>query len=160
MHYSFLSKASRCSIQQGTEPLSAWFLCAHLFVFVVPCIFNSHPSLFPFAMRGSGIKPYCFHSISRHYQQQSDYWVHLAAGEWWRQLAVFSFTLPPILSSLLERIKWGLSVRNVPKPMCCLILLNVLMSTNTIGQQKGSDKKEHCIPEQLTTWASCRRRQI
>lgn len=112
MCYSFLSKASRCSIQQGRDPLRA-FSCVHTcFVFVVPCIFDSHPSFSPFAVRGSGIKPYCFYSISCHYQRQFDYWVHLAGREQWRQQAVFSFTLPPILSSLLERIKWGLSVRD------------------------------------------------
>ena len=111
--YSVLSKASRCSIQQGRGPLWAFFvvvLCAHLFV--VPCIFDSHPSFFPFTVIGSCIKPHCFYSISCHYQQQFDYWVHLVGGEQWRQQAVFSFTLPPILSSPLERIKWGLPVRD------------------------------------------------
>lgn len=120
------------------------FLCAHLFVFVAPCIFDSHPSLFPFAIRGSGIKPHCFYSISCHYQQQYDYWFHFVGGEQWRQQAVFSFTLPPILSSLLKRIKWGLSVRSAAKPMHRLILLEVLMFTNTRGhrakrvRQKGT----------------------
>lgn len=131
MCYSFLSKASRCSIQQGRGSYEHFFL----FVFVAPCIFNSHPSLFPFAIRGSGIKPYCFYSISCHYQQQYDNWFHFVGGEQWRQQAVFSFTLPPILSSLLKRIKWGLYVRNAAKPMPRLILLEVLMSTNTRGHR-------------------------
>ncbi len=120
----------------GERAFVSIFLCAHLFVFVVPCIFDSHPSFSPFVVKGSGIKPYCFYSISCHYQRQFDYWVHLAGGEQWRQQAVFSFTLPPILSSLLERIKWGLSVRDeahTAKPMPRLILLDVPMSTNTRG---------------------------
>lgn len=119
-------------------------LCAHLFVFVVPCIFDSHPSFFPFAVRGSGIKPYCFYSISCHYRRQFDYWVHLAGGEQWRQQAVFSFSLPPILSSLLERIKWGLSVRGdvrTAKPMPRLILLDVPTSTNTRGHGAKRGRK-------------------
>lgn len=138
MCYSFLSKASRCSIQQGERAFVSVFLFVHLFVLAVPCIFDSHPSFSPFAVRRSGIKPYCFYSISCHYQRQFDYWVHLAGGEQWRQQAVFSFTLPPILSSLLERIKWGLSVRDeahAAKPMPRLILLDVLMATNTRGHR-------------------------
>lgn len=35
--------------------------------------FHSHPSFSPFTVRGSGIKPYCFYSISCHYQRQFDY---------------------------------------------------------------------------------------
>lgn len=123
------------SKEEGLCELFFFFvLCAHLFV--VPCIFDSHPSSFPFAVIGSCIKPHCFYSISCHYQQQFDYWVHLVGGEQWRQQAVFSFTLPPILSSPLERIKWGLPVRDeahAAKAMPCLILLDVLMSTNTRG---------------------------
>jgi len=32
-----------------------------------------HPSFSPFAVRGSGIKPYCCYSISCHYRRQFDY---------------------------------------------------------------------------------------
>lgn len=167
MCYSFLSKASRCSIQQGRGPLWAFLLRVHLFVFV--CIWDSHPSFShpsfsPFVVRGSGIKLYCFYSISCHYQWQFDYWVHLAAWEQWRQQAVFSFTLPPILSLLLERIKWGLSLRDevhAAKPMPRLILLDVMMSTNTRGHRaKRGGLEGRRIPERLTTWSSCRRRQM
>lgn len=61
------------------------FLCAHWFVSVAPCFFDSHPALSPFALRRRVIKLYWFYSISCHYQQQYDNWLYLAAGEQWRQ---------------------------------------------------------------------------
>lgn len=83
MCYSFSSKASRCSIQQGMglrEPI--FFLYVHSCLCLWYHAFSTaiHPS-FPFAVRGSGITAYCFYSISCHYQQQFDYGVHLAGGE-------------------------------------------------------------------------------
>lgn len=115
------------------------FLCAHLFVSVAPCFFDSHPALSPFAIRRSVIKLYWFYSISCHYQQQYDNWLNLAAGEQWRQQAV---VLPPTFSSLLERIKWGLSIRNSETPLPPLVLLDTWCpQTPEHVEPKGSDKK-------------------
>lgn len=79
MRYSFLRRGpSRCSIQHGR-------LCEPRFCARTPaCVSGGvqffffslrQPSilLFPFAIRGSGIKPHCFYSISCHYQRRYDY---------------------------------------------------------------------------------------
>lgn len=72
----------------------------HLFFCALVCAFPTavHPSLAS-PVRTGAIKSHCFYSISCHYRRQFDYWVHLAAGEQWRQQAAFLFTLPPILST-------------------------------------------------------------
>lgn len=95
MHYSFLSKASRCSFQLRRGPFVTFVcvcVCVRVCVLAVVCVFDSHPSFSSFAATASAIKSYCFYSISCHYQRQFDYWVHLAGGEQWRQQAVFFFT--------------------------------------------------------------------
>lgn len=76
MRYSFLRRGpSRCCIQRGrlceTRTRLLVSVAAHIFLF----FFLRQPSipLFPFAIRGSGIKPHCFYSISCHYQRRYDY---------------------------------------------------------------------------------------
>ena len=89
----------------GKRPfLSVMCVCVFTLVCVCGTVQFQQPSILLslFAVRGNGIKPYCFYSISCHYQRQFDYWVHLAGREQWQQQAVFLFSLPPILSCLLE----------------------------------------------------------
>lgn len=76
-------------------------------------VLNNHPSFSSVAVRGRAIKLHCFYSISRHYQRQFDYWVHLAGGEQRRRQAAFSFVPPPMPSSSLARVTcwWGVRSR-------------------------------------------------
>lgn len=122
---SRVSRVSRCSIQESREPLWGFFSSFR------------HPSFPPVAVRGSGIKPHCFYSISRHYQRLFDYeFIRLLGNKGGSELPLHPLRHKYCFPAEENPIVCMRGLRHTLKQTVAgLVLLDVPMPTDTSGRR-------------------------
>lgn len=162
---SFLSKASRCSIQQGREPL--WGLVVCTLVCVCGTMHFRQPSILLFLRRKKGAVSSPIVSIQLAVITNGSLiteFIWLVENNGGSKLSFHSpchqYCRLLCWRELNGACLWEMRRTRQNQCLASFFWTSWCPQTPEDIEPRGADKKEQRILERLTTWVSCRRRQM